>query len=58
MTYFLMAPECMGLIPFFRNNALVAYPAGILAAMLFFVAFYVATSKYRSGRGEVEAPAV
>ena len=32
MTYFMMAPECMGLIGFFKNNKTVAYPVGLIFA--------------------------
>ena len=32
MTYFMMAGECMGLIPFFKNNAAVGYPVGLVFA--------------------------
>ena len=45
LTYFLMAPECLGLIPFFKNNTTVAYPGGIIAAVLFLVLFLRATKK-------------
>jgi len=33
----MMAPECMGLIAFFKNNKAVAYPVGLIfaAACLF-----------------------
>ena len=36
-TYFFMAGECLGLIPFFKNNKAVGYPVGIIfaAACLF-----------------------
>ena len=36
-TYFMMAGECLGLTPFFKNNTMVAYPVGLIfaAAMLF-----------------------
>ena len=36
-TYFFMAGECLGLIPFFKNNKAVAYPVGLIfaAACLF-----------------------
>ena len=38
MTYFMMAGECMGLIPFFNNNKAVGYPVGIIfAAVCLFV---------------------
>ncbi len=33
MTYFMMAGECMGLIAFFKNNATVGYPVGIIFAV-------------------------
>jgi len=45
ITYFMMAGECLGLIPFFKNNALVGYPVGILAAALFLGIFLHATKK-------------
>ena len=38
-TYFIMAPECLGLIPFFKNNTLVAYPAGLVFAVCLFFVF-------------------
>ena len=34
-TYFMMAPECLGLIPVFTNNKTIAYPVGIIVAVLF-----------------------
>ncbi|MBQ1492098.1 MAG: carbon starvation protein A [Blautia sp.] len=34
-TYFMMAPECLGMIAMFKNNAMIAYPAGIVVAILF-----------------------
>ncbi len=34
-TYFMMAPECMGLIAVFKNNAAIGYPVGIVVAVLF-----------------------
>ena len=52
VTYFMMAPECMGLIPFFRNNALLAYPLGIVAALVCCGIFFVGTSKYRGASGD------
>ena len=45
ITYFVMAPECLGLIPSLKNNTLVAYPAGIIAAVLFLGIFISATKK-------------
>ena len=32
MTYFMMAGECMGLIPFFNGNKAVGYPVGLIFA--------------------------
>ena len=32
MTYFMMAPECMGLIAALKNNAKVGYPVGLIFA--------------------------
>ncbi len=34
-TYFMMAPECLGLIPVFTNNKTIAYPVGIIVAIVF-----------------------
>ena len=39
ITYFFMAPECLGMIAALKNNTTVAYPAGIIAAVLFLVIF-------------------
>ena len=38
-TYFIMAPECLGMIPALTNNKTVAYPCGIIVAVLFLVIF-------------------
>ena len=38
-TYFIMAPECLGMIPALTNNKTVAYPCGIIIAVLFLVIF-------------------
>ena len=46
-TYFLMAPECLGLIPFFKNNTAVAYPLGIVVAACFLCLFINASKKNR-----------
>lgn len=46
MTYFIMAPECLGMIPVLKNNTLVAYPAGIIIAALFLILFIRATKKH------------
>ena len=45
ITYFMCAPECLGLIPAFKNNYAVAYPAGIIAAVVFLAIFLFAASK-------------
>ncbi len=52
VTYFVMAPECLGLIPALRNNTLVAYPVGILAAVAFLAIFLTQTrhSHHAAGR--------
>ena len=38
-TYFMMAPETLGLIPFFKNNAAVGYPVGIIFAVAMLALF-------------------
>jgi carbon starvation protein CstA len=45
-TYFMMAPECLGLIPFFKNNYAVAYPAGLIFAACMFFLFKKSIKKY------------
>ena len=45
VTYFVMAPECLGMIAALENNAAVAYPAGILAAAAFLAIFLRAAKK-------------
>lgn len=45
VTYFMMAPECLGLIAFFKNNATVAYPTGIIVAVVFFLIFILTGRK-------------
>ncbi len=35
ITYFMMAPECLGMIPALKLNTTVAYPVGIIAAIAF-----------------------
>ena len=39
MTYFMMAPECMGLIAALKNNKAVAYPVGLIFAAACLVLF-------------------
>lgn len=48
-TYFVMAPECLGLIPVFKNNTTVAYPAGIIIAALFLGLFLNSAKKRTNG---------
>ncbi|MCR5303008.1 MAG: carbon starvation protein A [Lachnospiraceae bacterium] len=48
ITYFVMAPECLGLIPALTNNTMVAYPAGIIAAVLFLVIFLRAANNRKA----------
>ena len=38
-TYFVMAPECLGLIPGLTDNAAVGYPVGIVVAIAFLTLF-------------------
>ena len=45
MTYFMMAGECMGLIPFFKNNKLVGYPVGLIFAALCLFIFLKSAKK-------------
>ena len=41
MTYFMMAGECMGLIPFFNGNKAVGYPVGLIFAAAMLALFLV-----------------
>ena len=52
-TYFVMAPECLGMIPALKNNTLVAYPAGIIVAVLFLFLFLKAANKAAEGNRAV-----
>jgi carbon starvation protein CstA len=47
-TYFVMAPECLGLIPALKNNTLVAYPVGVIVALLFLCLFIMATKRRKN----------
>ena len=40
-TYFVMAPECLGMIPALKSNTAVGYPVGIIVAIAFLVLFLV-----------------
>lgn len=44
-TYFMMAGECLGLIPFFKNNAAVGYPVGLIFAAACLVVFLRSAKK-------------
>ncbi len=48
VTYFMMAPECLGLIETFKNNTTIAYPTGIIVAILFLALFIRATKKHET----------
>ena len=48
ITYFCMAGECLGMIPFFKNNTTVAYPVGIIVAVAFLALFLSKSKKYRT----------
>ena len=48
MTYFVMAPECLGLIPALKQNTAVAYPVGIIIAAIFLVIFLRATKTHKA----------
>ena len=47
-TYFIMAPECLGMIPALTNNTLIAYPAGIVIAIAFLAIFLKSAKKYQN----------
>lgn len=44
-TYFCMAPECLGLIKGLTNNTAVAYPVGIITAVVFLCIFLRSAKK-------------
>ena len=46
MTYFIMAPECLGMIPALKSNTMVAYPAGLILAALFLCIFLRSAKKH------------
>ena len=48
LTYFVMAPECLGNFEFLKNNVMVAYPVGILCAVLFLYIFLQSAKKVQS----------
>ena len=47
-TYFIMAPECLGMIPALNNNKAVAYPCGLIIAVLFLFIFLRSAKKATS----------
>ena len=48
ITYFFMAPECLGMIPALKNNTMAAYPAGVIAAVLFLSIFLRSAKKAKA----------
>ena len=48
VTYFVMAKECLGMIPALTLNTAVAYPAGVIAAVIFLAIFLSKSKKYRT----------
>ncbi len=49
-TYFMMAGECLGLIPFFKDNKAVGYPVGIVVAAAFLCIFLMSAKKYKKAQ--------
>lgn len=47
ITYFVMAPECLGMIAALNNNTAVAYPIGLICAIAFLALFLTKSKKYR-----------
>jgi carbon starvation protein CstA len=47
-TYFVMAPECLGMIGALKYNTAVAYPVGIIVAIAFLVLFLSKSKKYKT----------
>ena len=46
ITYFVMAKECLGMIPALTLNTKVAYPAGLVVAVCFLALFLTKAKKY------------
>ncbi len=46
MTYFMMAPECLGMIEALRNNTAVSYPVGIVFAVAMLALFLSKAKKH------------
>ena len=55
MTYFMMAGECMGLIPALKNNAAVGYPVGIIFAVAMLALFLSKAKKNEGAKSTVAA---
>ena len=49
VTYFVMAKECLGLIPYLKNNIMIAYPVGIITALVFLAMFFYFARKENKG---------
>jgi carbon starvation protein CstA len=54
-TYFVMAPECLGLIPSLANNTMVAYPVGILFAVFCLTLFMRHVRRIKRENGAVQS---
>lgn len=54
-TYFVMAPECLGLIPALKNNTAVAYPVGIIFAVVCLYLFMRHVNKIKNEGSRVKA---
>ena len=48
MTYFFIAPECLGKFRPFTNNTKIAYPVGMALALLFLIIFLRSMKKHRN----------
>ncbi|MBP3878889.1 MAG: carbon starvation protein A, partial [Lachnospiraceae bacterium] len=46
ITYFVMAKECLGMIPALAMNTKVAYPVGLIVAVCFLALFLTKAKKY------------
>lgn len=54
-TYFVMAPECLGLIPSLANNTMVAYPVGIIFAVFCLTLFMRHVRRIKRENGAVQS---
>ena len=48
ITYFFIAPECLGKFRPFTNNTKIAYPVGMALALLFLIIFLRSMKKHRN----------